>query len=182
MQLIAAMLGHIEATRLVEVEALGIANAAGIAFLRRELLIGLIGSVPPDAGTRLELGARVVALGMRHAILDLAGIGGRAHGHEEIAVGIDENGCIGWSPSIGKPLRMVSLADRNGFTRLERIPHDPIVDLGVEPVLAECDAGAARDCLRPRLRQTLIPRSARPVPLVSLSATRKPPAGGLSLP
>src|SRR5204863_7895719 len=88
-QLIAAVLRDEEAPGGIEVEALAVANARGIALLGREHLIGLAGVVAPDASARLELVAGIVAGRMRHAVLHLARVRCRAHGDEEVALGID---------------------------------------------------------------------------------------------
>ena len=92
MQLVAAMLGDVEAPGCVEVEALAVAVAGGIAFLRREYLTDLVGVVAPDAAARFELGARIDAGGVRHAVLLLAGVRRRSHGHEQIALRVDGEG------------------------------------------------------------------------------------------
>jgi hypothetical protein len=81
MQLVPPMLGDVKTAVPVEVETFRIAQPAGIALLGREALAC---NVPA------RVSSSVRPTRMRHAVLDLAAIGGRAYRHEEIAVGIDD--------------------------------------------------------------------------------------------
>ena len=57
-------------------------------------------------------------------------------------------GCIGWSPVIGMPLRIVSgLPVGAASPSFSSVAHDLVVDLGIEPILVEPDAGAAVSAL-----------------------------------
>ncbi len=75
-ELIPAVLRREQSSGTVEREPFAIADASRIAFRGREMLVGLVGVVPPDPGARLELSARLVARRALHAVRDLAGIGG----------------------------------------------------------------------------------------------------------
>ena len=86
------MFGDVKAACRVEVETLAVADASGVAFLGREDLIRLIGVVAPDARVSFELGARVLAWRVRHAVLHLTGICSRSHRYKQIALRIDGEG------------------------------------------------------------------------------------------
>src|SRR6476620_154919 len=94
-QLIAAVFGDVQAPCGVKVKTLAVADAGRVPLLWREDLIRLVGVVAPDSGASLELGARVVAWRVRHAVLHLAGICSRSHRYKQIALRIDGEGVHG---------------------------------------------------------------------------------------
>ena len=142
----------------------------------------LVRVVAPNSTARLKLGARIVAGRMRHAVLLLAGIRGRAHVDEQIAFCIDGermHGVIAGNRHAAQD--RLGLARRRHLAVLQPVANNLVVDLGVEPILVEPDAGAAWEPsakVGPKRMST----SAWPVPLVSLSATKNPPEWGVSLP
>ena len=76
-QLVPAVLGRKDPARGVEGDAFPIAEPGGEALGGGEALPGPVGVVAPDAGPRLQLSAQLDAWGAGHAVLDLAGVGGR---------------------------------------------------------------------------------------------------------
>jgi hypothetical protein len=83
------MLGHEHPARGVECDPFPVAQPGGEALGGRKALPGPIGVVAPDAGARLEFGARLNARRVRHSVFDLAGIGRRAQVDVERALRID---------------------------------------------------------------------------------------------
>jgi len=93
MMLVPSLLGRIEAKAgRIDGNAVGIADAGGVALGGREFLARLVGVVAPDASPRVKLRARLVAGDVGHAVLSLAGIGGGGDIDEEVALGIDGEG------------------------------------------------------------------------------------------
>src|SRR6476659_9174001 len=109
----------------------------------------LIGVVTPDAGANLELGARVVAARMRHAVLLLASICGRSHRYKKITLCIDGEGVHGVVA-----IKRHAAKDRLGLGRgcrlalLQGVANDAIVDLGIKPILVQHYARTAVGTLR----------------------------------
>ena len=77
-ELVTTVLSRKDPTGGVERNALSVAQACRKALGERELLPCPVGVVAPGAGSRHELGAWLDAGGVLHAVLDLAGVGGRA--------------------------------------------------------------------------------------------------------
>ncbi len=78
-ELVAAVLRRIDAhPGRIDRDAARVAEPGDEALREREPLPGPLGLVAPDAGSRLELGARLVPWRLGHPILHLAGVGGRA--------------------------------------------------------------------------------------------------------
>src|SRR5437660_11302376 len=76
-QLVPAVLRRVDPdARRVDGDAAGVARPGRDALRGREPLPRPLRVVPPDAGPRLQFGARSVPRRVRHAILDLAGVGG----------------------------------------------------------------------------------------------------------
>jgi hypothetical protein len=107
------------------------------------MLVGLIGVVAPSAGARLQLIAGLVARRVRHAVLDLARIGGRAEIDVKMPLRIDDEGMhrmIGGKRQAGDDdLRLF----RHQRIRRQRVANDLVVLFDVERAVVEADAGAA---------------------------------------
>src|SRR4029078_7616230 len=137
-QLITAVFGDVQAPCGVKVETLTVSDACGIAFFGRKDLMRLIGVVTPDAGANLELGARVVAARMRHAVLLLASICGRSHRYKKITMCIDGEGMHGVVA-----IKRHAAKDRLGLgggcrlALLQGVANDAIADLGIKPIIVQ---------------------------------------------
>ncbi len=105
--------------------------------------------VAPRAGPRLEFRARAEAGRPGHTIAGLAGIGGRAEVHIEMALWVDHE----------RMHRMIAAERKSGNDDLRRpgrdghfarqsITHDAVVHLRIEPILVKCDPGTAVAALR----------------------------------
>src|SRR6476646_7007418 len=117
----------------------------------------LIGVVTPDAGANLELGARVVAARMRHAVLLLASICGRSHRYKKITLCIDGEGMHGVVA-----IKRHAAKDRLGLgggcrlALLQGVANDAIVDLGIKPILVQHYAVTAVGTLRNGLTKSVV--------------------------
>ena len=120
------------------------------------MLVRLVGIVAPGAGPGLQLGAGLDARRMRDAVRTLAGIRRRAHVDIQMARAVDDHrmhGMVAAQRQAGDDRGRLTL--RRDLTVDERIAHDAIIDLGVEPVLVDGDAGAAMAAGRRRFAEAL---------------------------
>ena len=149
-------------------DALAVAQTRHEAFRRREMLVQPVGVITPGAASGLQLGARIFARHVRHAVLALAGIGRGTEVDIEIARRVDREGMhrmiAGQRQSRDDGLRRPGRRDRRPAGK--RVAHDAVVGLGIEIALVDRDAGAALVALRrDGPKRTIL--SARPLPVVS---------------
>ncbi len=156
-QLIAPVLGRIDAAGRVERDAFTIAQPGREALCGRECLADTIGVIAPDPGSRLELRAGIVSRRIARAVAHLAGVGGRAEIDIKAALRIDRERVHRMIAGQRQPgdhdLGCSGRCDRAGR---QRVAHDAIVHLGVEPVFVKRDAGAAMTAGRDAVAETRI--------------------------
>ncbi len=145
MQLVSSVLGYVYAlVGCVESKTFTVTNPGSETIGRSKGLLCLVGVIAPDPTAGLQFRTRIRARRLQRPVLQLAGVSRRAH--------IDVHGSIG---SDGKGMHGMVAAQRqagndgsggtlgHGRPRRQRIAHDAIVDLGVDRVLVEGNAGAA---------------------------------------
>ena len=129
----------------INCKSLGVPDAGGITFGRREDLLGAIGAVFPDPPACFQFRAGASSGNPRLTVLRLAGVCGGGNVYVQGPIVGDEE----------RVHRMIAAqrqtgddglggTSRNNAARRQCVSHDAIVDLGVDGAIVQADARAAR--------------------------------------